>query len=123
MCLRNTETSYGSVTKFLHWIILLLVFAMLGYGSLMGYFPKPLKPLVYNIHKLTGLLVLTLVILFCLWSLINTKPIYTDMRLWEKKLADSVRINRFEVPFCLIYDINELLQCYCNINMVTNIQV
>jgi cytochrome b561 len=92
MCLRNTETQYGSVSKFLHWVVLLLVFAMLGYGSIMGYFPKPLKPLVYNAHKLTGLVVLCFAILFCVWSLTSIKPLYTNMRLWEKKLATYVRV-------------------------------
>ncbi len=84
MAIKNTYQSYGSVSKFFHWIIVLLVFGMLIYGFLMGYLPKEYKGLGYNIHKLTGLTILTLMILRTLWALKNPKPrLPSGAPLWQ----------------------------------------
>lgn len=85
MHLKNTSTTYGSVAKSLHWLIFLLVLFMLVFGYFMGDFPKEYKPLVYNIHKLIGLIILFLMILRISWRLFNPKPhSLTNTRNWER---------------------------------------
>ena len=93
MSLKNTEQQYGSLTKVFHWLVMILVIGMLIVGSLMGDIgDKTLKSQVFTLHKLTGLLVLSIGVLFLLWSLINTKPGYSNgVAPWEKKLARIVR--------------------------------
>lgn len=85
MSLRNTITTYGSVAKFFHWIIFLLLACMLTFGYFMGDMPKPYKPMVYNIHKLTGLTILVLMILRLLWAFTNPKPIVSvETPAWQR---------------------------------------
>ena len=87
MTLCNTSTTYGSVSKFFHWVIFLLLFLMVILGYAMGYIPKnsPYMPIVFNIHKLTGLSVLLLMLLRLIWMLTNTRPaLPLDTRIWER---------------------------------------
>lgn len=72
--IKNSETSYGSVAKFFHWTVSVLVILMLTFGYFMEDFSKEMQPLVYNIHKMTGITILGLVILRLLWALTNVKP-------------------------------------------------
>ncbi len=75
MSLKNTESTYGSVSKVLHWMLFLLITGMLIIGALMGELPKPLRMDVYTIHKSIGLCILALMIFRVIWMLINPKPI------------------------------------------------
>ncbi len=74
MPLLNTQTSWGSVAKALHWLIALLVIFMLLLGLTMGNFPKPFKYTLYAIHKSTGLTILLLMLIRLAWRLINVTP-------------------------------------------------
>ncbi len=76
MALMNTASSYGSVTKFSHWLIVVLVIGMLIMGFCMGLLPSNgIKGELYNVHKLTGLTILILMILRLIWAFINPKPV------------------------------------------------
>lgn len=75
MSVRNTTTSYGSVTHFFHWLIFLLVLVMIPLGFIMGDISdKVLRAQVVNVHKLIGVLILVLMLLRVLWALNNIKP-------------------------------------------------
>ncbi|MBX3708334.1 MAG: cytochrome b [Gammaproteobacteria bacterium] len=75
MSMRNTTTSYGSVTKLFHWLIFLLVLAIIPLGYTMGSIQdKVLRSQVVNIHKLIGVSILILMLLRALWALNNIKP-------------------------------------------------
>ena len=73
--LRNSQNHYGSVAKFLHWLIFLLVVCMLIAGFLLdGIQDKVTKSEIVNYHKLIGVSILTLMLLRLLWALVNPKP-------------------------------------------------
>jgi len=74
MALHNTSSSYGSVAKFFHWVISLLIIFMLVFGYFLGDFPESMQDFIYNFHKLIGLLVLALMLCRFVWALFNTKP-------------------------------------------------
>lgn len=75
MSVRNTATSYGSISLLFHWIIFLLILVMIPLGYFMGdVSDKALRGQVINIHKLIGVLVLVLMLLRVLWTLNNVKP-------------------------------------------------
>lgn len=75
MCMKNTATAYGSVSKFFHWVIFLLVAIMLPLGFLMGDIAdKATRSQVSNIHKLLGLLILLLMLMRLAWNIYNVKP-------------------------------------------------
>lgn len=82
--LKNTQTTYGSVAKFFHWVVFFLVAFML----VLGYFmvdidDKPLRGQVINIHKLIGLTILLLMLLRATWASVNPKPILLNAARWE----------------------------------------
>lgn len=75
MSLRNTATSYGTITKIFHWTIFTLLLFMIIYGFLLDAIPDESKGMAFNIHKLTGLLLLVLMVARGLWALMNPKPL------------------------------------------------
>lgn len=74
MSLRNTSVAYGSISKLFHWVIAILIIVMLIAGYFLGDVPKDYQPVTYNIHKLIGLTILTLMLLRLVWTLMNPKP-------------------------------------------------
>jgi cytochrome b561 len=85
MPLKNTNDSYGSVAKFFHWLIFLLVFVMIVGGFFLDNVPKEYKGVIYNLHKLTGLLILSLMLLRLVWRWVNVKPaLPNDMPRWQR---------------------------------------
>lgn len=85
MTVFNTELTYGSVAKFFHWTIFILVALMLTGGFFLEDVPEAWQRTAYNGHKLIGLTILTLMLLRALWALINTKPtLPRDTKPWEK---------------------------------------
>lgn len=94
MYLKNTATSYGSVAKFFHWLIFFLVVIMLLVGFFMLDIPdKALRGQVVNLHKLTGLTILGLMILRSLWAMFNRKPLLPAwMPLWQRFAAHTMHL-------------------------------
>lgn len=89
MPLRNTQFQYGSINKFLHWLIAFLVLFMLCLGYIMGYIKNEVVfGEVINIHKLTGLSILALMIMRALWVLSNPRPkLPENMPVWQNYAA------------------------------------
>jgi len=94
MTLTNTNQSYGSIAKFFHWLIALLVIILLIVGYSMDQIgDKSIKLQVFNLHKLFGLTVLALITLRLLWRWANPVPLLPpEMALWEKTLEKTVKL-------------------------------
>lgn len=92
MGLKNTTSSYGSVTKWLHWLIFLGILGLLIVGFLMGDIAdKPTRFQVYMLHKSIGLTVLLLGVIRVIWALFNPHPGYTaDLPAWQVFAARSM---------------------------------
>lgn len=87
----NTDYAYGSVAKFFHWFIFILVLIMISGGFFMEDVPEDYKGLIYNLHKLTGVAILTLMLLRLLWRMVNVKPkLPADMPEWQRKSVRRV---------------------------------
>ena len=72
---RNTPASYGWVTRALHWIVALLVFGALAFGTWLAESePSLAKIPYYAAHKTVGITILLLVLLRILWHLISPTP-------------------------------------------------
>jgi cytochrome b561 len=86
--LSNTADTYGSVSRALHWLMALLIIGMLVGGFTMGELARDnqLRPLLYSLHKSTGVLLLLLIALRVLWTLVNPKP----QPLGGKDIANQV---------------------------------
>ncbi|HSW70610.1 MAG TPA: cytochrome b [Gammaproteobacteria bacterium] len=83
--LSNTGSVYGPLSKFFHWVIAVLVILMLSITYFLDDLPnQALKGLAFNIHKLTGLTILALMVLRLSWTLCNRKPSLPHTALWER---------------------------------------
>jgi len=89
--LKNTETQYGSVAKFFHWLMFLLIAALLTVGFIMtGMENSPDKFRIYGLHKSIGAMVLVLALLRLIWRMRNTVPALPEwMRRSEQFLAHA----------------------------------
>ncbi len=82
--LKNTNHSYGSLSKWLHWGVVLLVLLMF----LSGYFGL----FSMNTHKLMGLSILSLMVLRIIWRLCNPTPeLPPHVTKLERILSHSVQ--------------------------------
>lgn len=89
--LLNTESSYGSFSKFFHWVVSFLVILMLLVTYFLDDIPnKILQGTAFNAHKLVGLTILTLMVLRTTWTLINRKPSLPGTKLWERWAEHAV---------------------------------
>jgi len=94
MGMKNTSVSYGSVTKFFHWLIFLLILITIPLGYVMGDISdKVLRGQVINTHKLIGVLILVLVLLRALWALKNIKPVLPfQTPAWQRSAERCVHL-------------------------------
>lgn len=77
--LRNTDSSWGAVAKFLHWFIAALIFAQFALGWMaVTWRLSPTKLELFIWHKSFGILILTLVLLRILWRFANPSPALPD---------------------------------------------
>lgn len=84
MDLKNTADSYGGVSIILHWLMAILILAMIAVGFYMGTLEKgPEKTSIIQIHKATGILVLLLALFRWYWTLSNEKV--QPLANWQKK--------------------------------------
>lgn len=75
MALKGDATHWGSVAKFFHWAIVLLILAQAVIGLVMVELPKrPSSIPVYSFHKSLGLTILALAVLRLAWRLFDTRP-------------------------------------------------
>lgn len=74
--IKNTFDNYGSVSKFLHWLIFVVIAAAIIAVLIGDEIPKDnaYRGLLYMIHKSCGISVLGLVILRLLWRFMNKVP-------------------------------------------------
>ena len=73
--LKNTQASWGIISRLFHWVIALMVVTLLTVGLIMtGMEPGAEKWKLYGLHKATGMTVLALVILRLFWRVFNPVP-------------------------------------------------
>lgn len=74
--MKNTQTSYGSVSKWIHWVTFILIAIAIAAPFIADELAKgdPLKGTLFMIHKSCGITVLGVVILRLLWRLVSIIP-------------------------------------------------
>jgi len=89
--LRNTELSWGTLAKLLHWMVAALVFLQMALGwAAVTWRLSPTKLDLFVFHKSIGMLVLLLMIVRVAWRTVNTAPsLPADMRPLEQRSAHA----------------------------------
>jgi len=72
--MRNTTEKYGKVAIVIHWIMALMIIALVFIGFSLGDIEKPLKFTIIGLHKATGTLVLILGLFRWYWMISNDSP-------------------------------------------------
>lgn len=90
MLFKNSQTRYGFIAILFHWLMAVLIIALLALGLYMINLPKGLeKTTLYGWHKEYGFLVLILVNLRFIWRLANKMP-RLSMPLFQQIMAKLV---------------------------------
>lgn len=103
MPVKNTSSSYGSVAKFLHWTMFLILSGLVALGFYMHGLPNtPGKFELYGLHKSIGIVILLLVFLRLVWRAKNKVPeLPADGGKMEKAGAHGVHILLYLIMFAL----------------------
>lgn len=73
--LKNTEDSYGTITKVFHWLLFVMLSFSIIAGNFLASMPKGAEKLqAAGMHKSFGAILLTLILLRFVWRLINVTP-------------------------------------------------
>ncbi len=90
MALKNTQESFGFISKFLHWLMAFLLVGLFAVGLYMtelDYYDSLYHTLPWW-HKSIGLLVIWLLIFRFTWKMINPMPKALEShKKWEVSLA------------------------------------
>ena len=90
MPMQNSETHYGVIAIILHWVMAILLIALLVFGLYMVGLPISLEKLkLYGWHKEYGIFALILVMIRIVWRLTNITP-RLSLPLLEKLAARTV---------------------------------
>jgi cytochrome b561 len=84
---------YGAVAVTLHWLIALLIFAMLAIGWRMTdeAVPQMVRFELYQLHKSLGLTILALTVIRIAWRLVHPPPpLAPDFIGWRRRAAQLV---------------------------------
>jgi cytochrome b561 len=87
--LKNTAAVYGTIAKFFHWLMAVLIIGMFMVAFTMINIPAShFSDSLFSLHKATGLLLFGLLILRLAWRFINKTPkLPPSIPLWQRQLA------------------------------------
>ena len=104
MSLKNTADGYGRVSRIIHWLMAIAIFAMFGLGLWMrsqDYY-SPYYQIGPEIHQSVGLLLLGLLIFRLIWKLINPNPDDSDLSWIERNGARLMHWGFYGLLFVLM---------------------
>lgn len=105
--LRNTKKNFGSITKFLHWLIFILIASQFYFI----WFKNTSPSLYMMLHKSIGISLLLISFLFILWNVFNTQPLpLTFQPRWQYITAKIVQHSLLTL-LLLIPIVGYLLSC------------
>ncbi len=101
MQLKNTETHFGLISILFHWLMAILLIALLALGLYMVRLPLSIEKLrLYGWHKEWGMLALLLVILRSIWRVSNIIP-HLEIPWWEALAARTVHFAFYVFMFAI----------------------
>jgi cytochrome b561 len=102
MSLRNTTRAWGALSKFLHWLIVLLIIGQWTIAQYAENLPLAAKGPPLNLHKSLGMTILALAIIRLVWRLANPVPSLAGLtRTWERALATISHVLLYALLFAM----------------------
>lgn len=92
MALGNSRQDYGSLARWLHWLVAIGIFALIYLGlEQSGMERGPEKQAVRDLHGSIALVVLSLMTVRLIWRFMNEVPAHPDgMPAWQRTSATVV---------------------------------
>jgi cytochrome b561 len=89
MPLRNTDTTFGWLSRLIHWLMAVGLIAMLVFGTVLKTMEPSFANLwMYDAHKSFGLLLFMLVLLRIIWHRLSPPPApLSGVPLWQERAA------------------------------------
>jgi cytochrome b561 len=87
--MRNTVKSWGSLSRWFHWVLGVAIIGMIAFGWWMNHFPaRPDRYFYRSIHADIGYVVLLLTVIRLIWRGVNPTPALPDDTLpWQRIVA------------------------------------
>ena len=103
MSVRNSTRSWGSVSKALHWIIVLLIINQWLIAERADSLPNGLAKLqALAWHKSFGITILMLAVVRLVWRLLNPTPeLASETKPWERSLARLSHVLLYALIFAM----------------------
>lgn len=101
MTFRNTTRAWGTLSKSLHWIIVLLIISqpiIANYADSLSGLAK-IGPL--SLHKSIGITILALAIIRLVWRWLNPVPETGELKAWERMLAGVSHLLLYALIFAI----------------------
>ena len=93
---------YTPTAMLLHWLLALLIVAMLGVGAYMSGMPlSPARLKLINWHKWAGITILALSALRLLWRLTHRPPALPPMPAWQRRSARAAHWTLYGLCFAV----------------------
>jgi cytochrome b561 len=92
--LTNSADRYGVVSRLLHWVMAVLILAMIGLGASMTDLDQgdPLRPQLFSLHKAVGITLLALALLRLFWIIASCPPaLPAALKRWEIMLSKTTK--------------------------------
>ncbi len=94
--------SYSKGSKWLHWIVAMIVMAMLSFSFFLGNVPEQYQSTAYMIHKSLGLTVLFLMCARLFWIVRTGRPeLPFTVSTWERVLTRVVQTSMYLLLFAM----------------------
>lgn len=98
----STVSRYSSGSKWLHWIVALIVIPMVCFSFFLDDLPETVRGTGINLHKSFGLLVLFLMFLRLFWILKKGKPsLPASVPIWQRFAARMVQFFLYVALFVM----------------------
>ncbi len=110
----NSTAAFGLVSRYAHWIIAVLILALIPMGMFMSILPpnSPDRAGFVAAHQTMGLLVLIFVALRMAWLLRSPPPGFPgDLKPWERRLAHAVHLTLYGL--ILAFPLTGLFETMC----------
>jgi cytochrome b561 len=103
MPIRNSIRTWGTLSKALHWIVVILIIMQFFIANRADELPMGLEKLqAWAWHKSIGMTVLMLAVLRLAWRLANPTPdLAAETRPWERVLAKLSHVLLYAFTFAL----------------------
>ena len=102
MTVRNSTTAWGSVSKALHWIIVVLIVNQWVIAERADDLTGLAKLKTLGYHKSFGMTILMLAVIRLVWRLSNPVPDLTaETRPWERVLAQISHVLLYALIFAM----------------------